>query len=163
MLKWSEVPTESGFKTLALDSSTNSFAENYDKFPSRNFRPILVAPSLNESFDYMTKFEKIQFFSFILLFFVVLGYSLFSENFDHKYLLLMSLFLLLALYPLITLQYDFVGNPSFRVYQDGDYPNYDTWYNSEDGMSYINGYNGLPYTRDRWTEPYFKSEIGINY
>lgn len=164
LLKWSEMPKLDDYHVaLLLDSETNAFSENYDHIPksSSNFEPSFIAPKLSDSWDYFSLFDKIQFVISLILIFVFIGLSLKSKFNHHVYFLLILFLCLSALFPLMTLSFDYIGNISFRVFENGEQPDTSTWSNSYSGQIYIEGYGGLPYDKTRWTQPYFSDQIGI--
>lgn len=162
VLTWSQMPTFGDSKILVLDPDTNAFAghEKYGTFPnpSRNIRPVLIAPRLSESMNYLSDYQIFQFYVSFTAFFVFIGYGIIFNKLKHRYYLILGLLCLSGLYHIITLQFDFIGNFSFRVFMSGQAPDVSMWDTSSEGQDYISGY-GLPYNKDRWTQPSFKSVI----
>jgi hypothetical protein len=163
LLDWYDMPKSGDKYALRLDSSTNAFSENYDVFPkiNQNVRPVLISPETSELSSYLSDLETtIVIVSFSLMCLIFL-YMVLADKFRHKYYLLILILFLMTIYPIITLQYDFVQGASFRVWTDGEHPDTLVWYESTEGRAYIEGYNDLPYYRKRWTTPTFADELGI--
>jgi hypothetical protein len=157
ILEWYNVPQSGDKYLLRLDSSTNAFAENYDVFPdpNQNYKPTLVSANFTDLTDYLSTLETTIIYSSLIGIGIIFVYITSQNKFRHKYFLLLFLLSLFVLYPILTLQYDFVQGASFRVWQNNEKPNTEMWYSSTEGQSYISEYGGLPFDRDRWTEPSF--------
>lgn len=164
LLKWSEVPHEGSDYYLRLDPSTNAFHERYDLYPdpNKNLQPTFVSADFRDITEYISDLERIVIYSSMITAGFVLLYMMSANKFRHKYFLLLFLLGLAIVYPLITLQYDFVGNPSFRVWEDGEKPDTSIWYESSEGLDYITEYGGTSFDRDRWTIPPYRYELGID-
>ena len=163
LLTWEAMPRVGVSYALRLDPQTNAFHQEYWRIPepSKNMRPILISPEPNELFQYLSEIERWQVLISTGLFVITFAYCFSVGNWKNRHLLLMFIFLLVAAYPLLTLQYDYVGNPSFRVWQNGEHYDDSYWYYSQSGRAYIDGYGGLPHERDRWTKPEYSDELGI--
>lgn len=163
LLHWEDMPELGGRYGLRLDPQTNAFHEDYDKFPdpSKNFRPTLVSPEASETFEYLSEVERLQFQGAMFAFVGIFIYCFVKAGFKNKYLFLMFICIVIALYPIFTLQYDYIANPSFRVWENGEHYDDSYWYESQSGRDYISDYGGLPHDRERWTKPAYSEEIGI--
>jgi hypothetical protein len=154
LLTWNEMPVlEGDTKALALDVDTNAFASNYWKFPKYNSnQPGFNAPAPDEMLDYMTQTEQWMFgigvSGFILLFLYNRVYPR-KRRFTVFYSML--IFILIALFPVLSLQYDYVSNPTFRVWTEST-PQNDPFYNSQTGNEYYTIY-GVPWERSSWDRP----------
>jgi hypothetical protein len=154
-LTWDQMPGLHGdIKCLALDPDTNSFAQKYDKFPkyNENFRPTWVSPEFGDTYDYLTETERIQFF--IGMGFGILGFlNIIFRRPDRLYVWTYFIIVMFAigLFPLISLQFDFVVNPTFRVWVD-EKPDDTPFYQSVVGNIYIEHYDN-PWNRGSWDAP----------
>lgn len=164
LLKWNEVPKTGDKFYLRLDPSTNAFSSDYDVYPipnTDNYAVRLISPEFKNITDYLSDLEKTIVYSSFFACGAIFLYMSIANKFRHKYFLLLFLFFLAGIYPLLSLQYDYVSNASFRVWQNGDKPDTSLWLDSSEGRAYIDGYGGLPFDRDRWTIPPFSTELGI--
>lgn len=157
LVAWSEMPKLQDKKCLVLDPQTNAFAERYDKFPnpSKNLYLTSSAPQLSDSYEYLSDFEKIQFWSSICTAIFLFLYMFTTHRFSHVLIILLLFSILSAIYPYLSLQYDFVGDFSFRVWQDGEHYEDSFWYVDHESREYANTYR-LPHDRDRWTQPAYE-------
>jgi hypothetical protein len=165
LLEWEDAPliSRTDKVCLLLDADTNSVMgyEDYGNFPqpNDNYKPTLTKSVGSNTFESLTHFQKtITYISYGLV--IILGmYMIGESNFKRRYFILLFILLLIGSYNIITLQYDFIGNPSLRVWQDGEHFDGSAWYESESGRAYIEDYGGLPYNRDRWATPEFESQL----
>lgn len=162
--KWEELTQIGELYAIRLDPQTNAFHEDWDKIPtspSHNFRPTMISPEPSETFEYLSQYEKLQVYCSVFAFILIFAYAYVTDNFRPRYYFILFVCIIFATYHLLTLQYDYVGNPSFRVWTNGEHFDDSPWYESQSGRDYINDYGGLPHDRDRWTRPAFDEEIGL--
>lgn len=154
-LTWHETPTlHNNIKALTLDPDTNSFAEKYWLFPKYkdNYRLTWITPESDEYLEYLTQTEQIQvsfgFISGTFLFVYLIAYR--TKRF-YTLLYLMIICFAIGFYPLLTLQFDFVVKPTFRIWVNS-HPEDDAFYQSASGREYISRYN-TSWLRSSWNTP----------